>query len=84
MGFLERCMTKKIVRRKKGQRDETIIIKPNGTLVWGVKFGIVMAICMTCLEVVYMAMFRAFSSEIFAGIVSLTSFVTGILVSHKV
>jgi len=83
MGFVERCLTKRVIRKKKGKRDEVIVVKPNGILVWGVKFAIAMTLSLSALEVFYMVLFRAFSSEIFAGITSLTGFVTGILVSHK-
>ena len=83
MGLIERCLTRRITRKKKDGKQETIIIKPNGVLVWGVKFAVIMVASLTALEVFHMFLFGSFNGEIFAGIMSLTGFVTGILVGHK-
>ena len=83
MGWIERSLTRRIMRKRKDGKQETIIIKPNGVMVWGVKFAMVMVLCLTALEFAHMLIFHAFNGEIFVGITGLTSFVTGILVSHK-
>ncbi len=60
-------MRKAKVRGKYG-KPQLIEIQPTQKFVFGIYFAIAALGCLTCLEAVYLAILRMFSSEIFAAI----------------
>ncbi len=59
------------------------IQEANAKLVYAVWFAIAMLICLTVLEIVYVAIMNTWNSEIFAGIMGLSGTVLGIFVGQK-
>jgi hypothetical protein len=72
-----------LTRRRNVPGRPILIEEPNEKLVLGVKFGIVMTICLSILEVTHMAFMGTWNSEIFAAITGLSGTVMGIFVGQK-
>ena len=58
--------------------------QPDEQVVYAVKFAIGMTVCLSCLEVAHMAFLQRWNSEIFVGISSLITFISGIIIGQKV
>jgi hypothetical protein len=58
--------------------------QPDEWVVYAVKFDIGMTVCLSCLEAAHMAFLHCWNSEIFVVISSLITFVSGIIIGHKV
>jgi pheromone shutdown protein TraB len=56
---------------------------PNEILVLGMMFALLALICLTVLETVYIIVFRQWSTEIFAGIMSTITFILGAIFGAK-
>jgi len=56
---------------------------PNEILVLGMMFALLALICLTVLEAVYIIVFRQWSTEIFAGIMSTITFILGAIFGAK-
>jgi len=69
--------------RRRIQRGRIIIEEPDEKLVYAVKFAMVMAMCLTGLEVSTVAFLKTWNSEVFSAIMSLVGLVTGIFVGRK-
>ncbi len=74
---------KRALSRKCVQRGRAVVEEPDEKLVWGVKFAIGMAACLSGLEVAHLAFLGIWNSEIFAAITGLIGTVTGIFVGKK-
>lgn len=55
----------------------------NAKLVYTVWFAIAMLVCLTALEIVYLALMGTWNSEVFAAITGLSGTVLGIFLAQK-
>jgi hypothetical protein len=82
MGWIRRALTR--TRYRRGPRGvPTEVLEANEKLVYSVKFAIGMTVCLSGLEVAYMAFMHAWNGEIFAAIATLSGTITGIFVGQK-
>ena len=81
-GFIKRALTRKLVRKGKG-KPQVIVIQPNEKLVLLVKFTIAVALCLSCLEIAYMAFMGKWNAEVFAAITGLIGTVSGVLIGQR-
>jgi hypothetical protein len=72
-----------LTRRRRVPGRPVIVEEPNETLVYCVKFIMVMIVCLSALEVACMAFLGSWSSEVFSAIMGLVGIVTGIFVGQK-
>jgi amino acid permease len=56
---------------------------PSEILILGMIFALLALICLTVLEAVYIIVFRQWSTEIFAGIMSTITFILGAIFGAK-
>lgn len=82
-GFIKRALTRKLIRKGKG-KQQVIVIQPNEKLVLLVKFSIGMTLCLSALEVAYMALMGKWNAEVFAAITGLVGTVSGVLIGQRV
>ncbi len=78
--------TKDPVKRALTQRRTSqgnAVQEANAKLVYAVWFAIAMLLCLTVLEIVYVALMGTWNSEIFAGIMGLSGTVLGIFLGQK-
>lgn len=83
--WLRNVLTKTVaiqsnIHSKKARRVQ---IPPSQKLLYGMYFAIMTLSCLTALEVVYMIVFRRFSSEIFSAITGLIGTILGIFLNAK-
>jgi len=57
--------------------------EPNEKIVYVVKFGICMTVCLTAIEIASIALLRAWNSEVFAAISGISGIIFGILIGRK-
>ncbi len=57
--------------------------EPDETLVYVVKFGIGVTVCLSALEIGSMAFLHSWNSEVFSAITGLTGIVAGVFVGRK-
>ena len=81
--WIRRALTKKIARKGPKGKQQIIAIEPNEKLVLMVKFAIVMTLCLTGLEIAYMAFLGQWSHEVFAVISGLVGTVSGVLIGRQ-
>ena len=81
--FFTRALTRRIRRRGLHGNQHVIIQKPNEKLVLAIIFAIAVVFCLTGLEIAYLLVLRAWSSEIFAGITGLSGTVMGVFLGQK-
>jgi hypothetical protein len=62
---------------------QQVEIQPSQRLVLGIQFAIVALLCLTGLEIVYMVVVKAFSSEIFAAISLVIGTILGAVFGQK-
>jgi len=62
---------------------QPIEIPPSQGLVYAVVFAIAAIVALTVLEVAYMAFLGSWNTEIFAGIMSVVTFILGIFIGQK-
>jgi hypothetical protein len=82
-GWVVRALTRKVHRSETRGNKHIVIVEPNMKLVYAVKFSLAMTGCLCCLQVAHMAFLHAWNSEIFVGISSLITFVSGVIVGQK-
>jgi len=75
---IRRALTK-TVRVKKREME----LPPSEHVVWLVTFASVSLIGLTALEIIHMALFKAWSSEVFSAITGLIGTVVGIFISQR-
>lgn len=76
------ALTRKLIRKGKG-KQQIIVIQPNEKLVLLVKFTIAVALCLSCLEIAYMAFMGKWNAEVFAAITGLIGTVSGVLIGQR-
>jgi hypothetical protein len=59
------------------------VIRPNEKLVLFVKFSIGMTLCLSGLEIAYMAFLSSWNTEVFAAITGLIGTVSGVLIGNE-
>jgi len=74
---------KRALTRRRFQRGRLIDEEPDETLVYVVKFGIGMTVCLSALEISSMAFLHSWNSEVFSAISGLTGIVIGVFVGRK-
>jgi hypothetical protein len=72
-------MIKRALTRRRGKVE----IPPSQRLVLGIQFAIIALVCLTALEIAYMVVVRAFSSEIFAAITLVVGTILGSIFGQK-
>ncbi len=65
------------------ERGRVIDEEPDETLVYVVKFGIAMTVCLSALEIAYMAFLHSWNSEVFSAITGLAGIIIGVFVGRK-
>jgi len=58
-------------------------VPPSQRVVYAVVFAIAAVVALTVLEVAHMAFLGAWNTEIFAGIMSVVSFILGVFIGQK-
>lgn len=74
-----RNLIKKALTRRRGKVE----VPPSEQLVLGIQFAIIALICLTALEISYIVVARAFSSEIFATITLVVGTILGSFFGQK-
>ena len=82
--WVRRALMRKVVRGRVRSKQHVEMVEADERIVFAVKFAIGMTICLSGLEVAHMVVLHAWNSEIFVGISSLITFVSGIIIGHKV
>lgn len=70
---------RKALTKKRGRVE----LPPSQRLVLGIQFAIVALLCLTSLEIAYMIIVKAFSSEIFAAITLVIGTILGTFFGQK-
>jgi len=65
------------------QRGHFVEDKPDSALVYAVKFGIGMTVCLSALQIASMAFLHTWNSEVFSAITGLSGIVIGVFVGRK-
>ena len=68
--------------RKRIQRGRVLVEEPAEKLVVIVKFGLLMTVCFSLLEMAHIVLLGSWNSEIFAAISGLSGTVSGIFVGR--
>ena len=74
---------KRALTRRRADRNRVIVEEPDETLVYIVKFGIGMTVCLTAVEIANMAFLGAWNNEVFSAITGLTGITIGVFVGRK-
>jgi type VI protein secretion system component VasF len=69
--------------RRRQSRQQAVAEEADERLVLAVKFAMVMVACLTALEITYLTVLHAWSSEIFAAITGLSGSIVGIFLGKK-
>ncbi len=81
--WIRQALTRKIKRKGIRGNQHVMIMDPDERLVHAIQFAISMTGCLVALEIAHMILLRSWSSEIFVGISSLVTFVSGVFVGQK-
>jgi hypothetical protein len=81
--WIKHVLTKKIARKGPRGKQQIIVVKPDEKLVYGVKFAVVMTLCLTVLEIAHMAFLGKWNNEVFSVLTGLVGAVTGILIGQR-
>jgi len=70
---------------RQGQEDklQPIEVPPSQRVVYAVVFAIAAIVALTVLEVAHMAFLGLWNTEIFAGIMSVVTFILGVFIGQK-
>jgi len=71
------------IRQGQGNKLEPIEVPPSQSVVYAVVFAIAAIVALTILEVVHMAFLGSWNTEVFAGIMSVVTFILGIFIGQK-
>lgn len=82
--WVRRMLMRKEIRGRVRSKQHIEMVEADDRLVYAVKFAIGMTLCLSGLEVAHMAFLHSWNSEIFVAISSLITFVSGIIIGHKV
>jgi hypothetical protein len=84
MGFkLRKALTKVVYERDRRGHVKRVEVPPSQRLVLGILFAIVALLCLTSLEIAYMYVVKAFSSEIFAAVTLTIGTILGAVFGQK-
>jgi hypothetical protein len=75
---------RKAIRGPVRSKQHVETVEADERLVYAVKFAIGMTVCLSCLEVAHMAFLHCWNSKVFVAISSLVTFVSGVIIGHKV
>jgi len=69
---------------QQGQENklQSVEVPPSQRVVYAVVFAIAALVALTVLEVTHMAFLGSWNAEIFAGVMSLVTFILGIFIGH--
>ena len=82
--LFKKALTKTIwVQQDRDNKLQPIEIPPSQGLVYAVVFAIAAILALTVLEVAHMAFLGSWNTEIFAGIMSVVTFILGIFIGQK-
>jgi len=81
--FVKRALTRTISVKGSHGRTQEIEIPPNQKIVYGIYFAIASLLSLTALEITYMVVVRAFSTEIFAAITLVIGTILGAFFGQK-
>jgi len=79
--WVKKALTRRKV--KHGTRGN-LVEQANEKLVYAVKFGIAMTLCLSSLEVASMMFMGKWNAEVFAAITGLIGTVSGVLIGQRV
>jgi hypothetical protein len=74
---------KRALTCRRFEHGTLIVEEPDQTLVYMVKFGIGMSVCLSALEIASIAFLHSWNSEVFSAITGLTGIVVGVFVGRK-
>lgn len=82
--LFKKALTKTIwVQQNQENKLQPIEIPPSQSVMYAVVFAIAAIIALTVLEVAHMAFLGSWNTEIFAGIMSVVTFILGIFIGQK-
>jgi len=82
--LFRKALTRTVLIRQDGQdKLEPIEVPPSQGVVYAIVFAIAAIVALTVLEVAHMAFLGAWNTEIFAGIMSVVTFILGIFIGHN-
>jgi len=82
--LFKKALTKTIwVQQGQENKLQPVEVLPSQGLVYAVVFAIAAIIALTVLEVAHMAFLGSWNTEIFAGIMSVVTFILGIFIGQK-
>lgn len=82
--LFKKALTKTIwVQQGQENKLQPVEVPPSQGLVYAVVFAIAAIIALTVLEVAHMAFLGSWNTEIFAGIMSVVTFILGIFIGQK-
>jgi len=82
--LFRKALTRTIWIRQDGQdKLEPIEVPPSQGVVYAIVFAIAAIVALTVLEVAHMAFLGSWNTEIFAGIMSVVTFILGIFIGQK-
>jgi len=82
--LFKKALTRTIwVQQNQENKLQPVEIPPSQGLVYAVVFAIAAIIALTVLEVAHMAFLGSWNTEIFAGIMSVVTFILGIFIGQK-
>jgi len=82
--LFRKALTRTVWIRQNGQdKLEPIEVPPSQGVVYAIVFAIAAIVALTVLEVAHMAFLSSWNTEIFAGIMSVVTFILGIFIGQK-
>jgi hypothetical protein len=82
--LFKKALTKTIwVQQNQENKLQPVEIPPSQSVMYAVVFAIAAIIALTILEVAHMAFLGSWNTEIFAGIMSVVTFILGIFIGQK-
>jgi len=81
---LRKALSKTIwIQQNPENKLQSIEVPPSQKVIYVVVFALAAIIALTVLEVVHMAFLGSWNTEIFAGIMSIVTFILGIFIGHN-
>jgi len=82
--LFRKALSRTVWIRHSSEQDklEPVEIPPSQRIVWAVVFAVAAIIALTALEVAHMAFLGYWNTEIFAGIMSVVTFILGIFIGQ--
>jgi hypothetical protein len=81
--LFRKALTKTVwIKQEQGDKLEPLELPPSQKVVYAIVFAIAAIIALTALEVAHMAYMGSWNTEIFAGIMSVVTFIIGIFIGQ--